>query len=272
MAVKKVDLHIHTTASDGQYTPAQTVERAAAAGVEYLAITDHDTIDGVEEGLRAGETCQVHVIRGIELSAQDDPDLHILGYRFSPTANRLQELCREMRRSRLRQKYRILDFLKQEYDIELPLEEVEAVAGGSSIGRPHFAQILVKRGYVSTVKEAFDRYLDTEAYRTIERKKESAATCIQAVRESNGVAVLAHPWQLRYTDEKLENLVARLKNCGLEGIECYYPKHTAAQVKQYLALAEKYRLYITAGSDFHGEKIKPDVCFTPVELDIDYLL
>jgi len=272
MAVKKVDLHIHTTASDGQYTPTQTVKRAAAAGVEYLAITDHDTIDGVEEGIRAGALYQVRVIRGVELSAKDDHNLHILGYRFSPDTSRLQELCREMQRNRLQQKYRILDFLKTEYDIELPLKEVETVAGGSSIGRPHFAQILVKRGYASTVKEAFDRYLDTEAYKKIERKKESAATYIQAIQESNGVAVLAHPWQLRYTDEQLERLIIQLKNFGLEGIECYYPKHTPAQVKQYLELAKKYCLYITAGSDFHGEKIKPDVHFTPVELDIDYLL
>lgn len=272
MAIHKVDLHIHTTASDGQYTPAQTVARAAAAGVEYIAITDHDTIDGVEESIRAGEVCQVCVIRGIELSAQDDSNLHILGYRFSPTANRLQKLCQKMKQSRLQQKYRILTFLKEEYNIELSLEEVEAVAGNSNIGRPHFAQILVKRGYVSTVKEAFDSYLDTAAYRKIERKKESAAAYIQAIRESNGIAVLAHPWQLRYTEEQLEDLIIRLKDCGLEGIECYYPKHTPAQVKQYLSLAKKYHLYVTAGSDFHGEKIKPDVRFTPVKLDIDFLL
>lgn len=265
------DLHTHTTASDGEYSPAALVAKAVAAGVECLAVTDHDTTGGLEEAVRAGEKLGLRVLRGIELGAREEKNLHILGYNLRPGAPGLEALCRKMRESRDERKYRILDFLREK-GVPLSLEEVEGLAGGEVIARPHFARAMVARGYVSTTREAFDRYLDTGEYQRIERFKESAAGCIGAIRAAGGRAVLAHPYQIHYPDDKLERLVARLKEAGLEGLECHYPRHTPAMVRFYLDLAARYGLHVSAGSDFHGERVRPDTPLTPVPLDLHWLL
>lgn len=265
------DLHIHTTASDGQYSPSEMVRKARGSGIECMAITDHDTVEGVAEAFQTGKTLGVRVIRGVELSAKDDKNLHILGYNFSPEAAELKELCLTMKNSRDKRKYRIIDYLKA-LGVEIPLEEVEQIAGGDIIGRPHFAQVMVKHGYVSDTREAFDKYLDAGDFQRIERIKFSAEKCIGIIRRSGGRAVLAHPWQLLYTDEKLDALVSRLADCGLEGIECFYPRHTKEQQQFYLSLTKKYGLHVTGGSDFHGERVKPDVQLATYELDVNWLI
>lgn len=267
----KADLHIHTTASDGQYTPSEVAELAQKAGLECIAITDHDTVDGAEEAVAAGEKAGLRVIRGVELGAREYKNLHILGYGYSPDAPVLRELCQKMKESRDERKYRIIRFLKEK-GICISLEEVEEIAGGNIIARPHFAQALVRRGYVQSTREAFDLYLDTDEYQRIERFKVGAAACIAVIRQAGGKAVMAHPYQVNLPDGQLEALVCELKQQGLEGLECYYPKHTENQVKFYLHLAEKYELHITAGSDFHGEKAKPDISLKPVDLDLSWLM
>lgn len=267
----KVDLHIHTTASDGQYTPSQVVELAQKAGLECIAITDHDTIDGVEEAIAAGQKTGLRVIRGVELGAKEYKSLHILGYGYSPDAPGLRELCQKMKEGRDERKHRLIRFLAEK-GVPISLEEVEEIAGGDIIARPHFAQALVKRGYVRSTQEAFDRYLDTDEYQRIKRFKVDAAACIAAIRQAGGKAVMAHPYQVRLSNEQLEALVCELKCQGLEGLECYYPRHTAEQVALYLYLAQKYGLHVTAGSDFHGERIKPDVLLKPADLDPAWLL
>lgn len=266
----KVDLHTHTTASDGQYTPAEVVRKAKQAGVEYLAITDHDTIDGVQEAMEAGRECGVTVIPGIELGAKENRNMHILGYAFQPENGMLMSLCTKLRQSRDERKYRIMDFLKSK-GIILSLEEVERTAGGNVIARPHFAQVMLRHGYVSSMREAFDRYLDTEEYQKIERFKTDAASCIQTIHQAGGMAVLAHPYQLGVSDAELEHIVATLKAAGLDGLECYYPRHTDKMIQYYLTLAQKYNLHVTAGSDFHGERVHADMSLRPVLIDISWL-
>lgn len=266
-----VDLHTHTTASDGQYSPAEVVKKAKAAGIECLAITDHDTVDGIGEAEKMGKALGVTIIRGVELGAKEDRHLHILGLGLQDEPSSLTELCRKLLRGRDERKYRIIGFL-EEKGVHIPLEEVEALAGDAAIGRPHFAQIMVKHGYVSSNREAFDKYLDTDDYQKIERFKPTANECIQAISSAGGKSVLAHPYQLGYSDEKLDEVVARLRDMGLDGLECYYPKHTREQVCQYLALAKGYGLHITAGSDFHGERVKPDVAIIPTELEMEWLI
>ena len=219
------DLHTHSTASDGQYSPAQVVQRAGQAGVEVLALTDHDTIDGVEEAVQAGKTLGMTVLRGVELGAKEARHLHILGLALPRDCAPLARLCRKLLDGRNERKYRIVDFLKEK-GVPVDLAEVEQLAGGEVIARPHFAQVMVRHGYVKDSREAFDRYLDTEEYQRIERFKASAADCIAAIRQSGGRAVLAHPCQLKLPMEELEQLVRRLKEAGLEGMECYYPEHT----------------------------------------------
>ena len=156
--------------------------------------------------------------------------------------------------------------------MELDLTEVEEIAGGEVIARPHFAQALVRHGYVSTNREAFDRYLDTEEFRRrVKRFKADAKTCVEAIRAAGGKASLAHPYQMGLPDGELEELVGRLKGWGLDAIECWHPKYTPEQQVFYLHLAEKYRLHQTGGSDFHGERVKPDVELAALELELNWL-
>ncbi len=266
----KVDLHTHTTASDGQYAPAKLVELAQKAGVQYLAVTDHDTVDGVEEAVTAGEKQGIQVLRGVELGASEDRNLHILGLGLQSGSTPLGELCETLRKSRDERKYRIISFLKEK-GVEISLEEVEALAGGKVVARPHFARVMLQHGYVSTTREAFDRYLDTDEYQRIERFKAGAAQCIEAIHQAGGKAVFAHPYQLQYEEKQLENMVCSLKEYGIDGMECYYPKHTPEMVEQYLQLAKKYNLHVTAGSDFHGEQVHPDMPLTPISLEIEWI-
>ena len=249
------DLHTHSTASDGQYAPAALVEKAAAAGIQVLAVTDHDTIDGAEEAVQAG-------------TAQGRARLDRL---LGPECPALTALCRKLRASRDERKFRIVDFLREK-GMDVSLEEVEALAGGGVVARPHFAQVMLRRGYVTSLREAFDRYLDSDEYQRIERWKAGAAECIAAVHSAGGRAVLAHPYQLGYADDRLEETLRTLREKGLDGLECFYPRHTPGQTAAYLRLAEKYGLYITAGSDFHGEAVRPDTRLTPISLELGWLI
>ena len=264
-----VDLHMHSTASDGQYTPTELVELAKQHGLEAISITDHDTVDGLAEALQAGMRMGLKVIPGIELCAREYPTFHILGYGISSESPRLAALCREMKEGRDSRKYRLISFLRDK-GIEISIEEVEAAAGGGIIGRPHFAQVMAAKGCVSSVKEAFELYLDTEEFhQRVERSKPSAGECLQSIREAGGMASLAHPNQLGLDDSQLEFLVKRLAGMGLEAIECHYPKHTQAQTAFYLELAYKYSLHVTGGSDFHGGRVKPEIGLAALELSLE---
>ena len=266
------DLHTHTTASDGQYAPAQLVKLAKERGLSVLAVTDHDTIAGVDEARRAGETLGIQVIRGVELSAKDYPNCHILGYGFRDGDTELARLCEKFRAGRDERKYKIVDFLREK-GVDIDLNEVEELAGGEVIARPHFARAMVKNGYVSTNREAFDRYLDTEEFRQrVKRFKADAKTCVEAVKAAGGKVSLAHPYQMGLPDGELEGLVSRLKVWGLDAVECYYPKYTLEQQQFYLHLADKYELHQTGGSDFHGEQVKPDVELAALDLELNWLL
>ena len=177
----------------------------------------------------------------------------------------------KLRQSREERKYRILAFLKEK-GVEIPLEEVEELAAGGVVARPHFARVMLRHGYVSTTEEAFARYLDTDEYQRIERWKAGSEECIDVIHRSGGKAVLAHPYQLGLSPQELERAVARLKDAGLDGIECYYPRHTHEMTEQYLGLAARYGLHVTGGSDFHGEAVHPDMPLAPTLLEIDWLL
>lgn len=265
------DLHTHSTSSDGQYTPAELVKLAKKNGLDLLALTDHDTLAGLDEAVWVGRECGLRVLRGIELSAKEYDNLHILGYGFAEDAPALVDICRKLREGRENHKYYIIDFLRQK-GVDISLKEVEKLAGGAVLGRPHFAQVMVRRGYVAATREAFDRYLDTEEFLKVKRYKPDAKACIEAIKRSGGKASLAHPYQVRLEDEGLEALVRQLAGYGLDAIECYYPKHSLEQRDFYLRLAERYGLHVTGGSDFHGERIKPEVQLAKWELETDWLL
>lgn len=265
------DLHTHSTASDGQYSPAELVRLAKERGAQVLALTDHDTLDGLDEALDAGKALGLQVLRGVELGAREYRGLHILGYAFSPRPAALGDLCAQMKQGRDERKFRIAAYLREK-GVPVTVEEAEALAGGSVIARPHFARAMVLRGYVQSVREAFDRYLDTEDYARIERPKPTARACVEAIRAAGGRASLAHPYQTGLEGEALDALVGTLAGYGLDAIECFYPRHSPAQTAFYLRLAEKYHLRATGGSDFHGEAVKPDIPLAAWELDASWLL
>ena len=266
------ELHTHTTASDGQYTPTELVQMAKERGIQVLAVTDHDTIAGVDEAVSAGDALGLKVIRGVELSVKEHHNFHILGYGFRDGNTGLSRLCAKLRDGRDERKYKIIDFLREK-GVEIDLAEVEKLAGGDVIGRPHFAQVLVKHGYVSTNREAFDRYLDTEEFREkVKRLKADSRTCVEAIKSAGGRASLAHPYQMGLLEDELEVLVAKLKDWGLDAIECYYPKYTPEQQAFYLHLVKKYQLKQTGGSDFHGEKVKPDVRLARWQMELEWLM
>lgn len=269
--IYRADLHTHSTASDGQYTPAGLASLVKAQGIEVWALTDHDNLDGLDEAVRTGDLLRLHVISGVELSAEDYRNLHILGYGFSIFA--LRKWIEVQKKRRDDRKYRIRDFLWTK-GVKIPLDEVDEEAAGGSVGRPHFAKVMLRHGYVSTRKEAFDRYLDTPEFQKIENgTKPSAQECVERIKAAGGKVSLAHPYQIVLNgEETLEELVKRLKGYGLDAIECHYPIHTREQTEEYLALTEKYGLYASGGSDFHGEKNKPDHPLAAWELELDWLL
>lgn len=268
--IYKADLHTHSTASDGQYTPAELAQLVRERGNQVWALTDHDNLDGLDEAAKAGEALGLHVIQGVELSAEDYRNLHILGYGFS--ISMLREWIERQKKRRDKRKYRIRDFLRTK-GLEIPLDEVDEEAAGGSVGRPHFAMVMLKRGYVATRKEAFDRYLDTLEFQNIEKdSKPSAQECVERIKAAGGKVSLAHPYQIVLSGETLEQLVKRLSDCGLDAIECYYPIHAPEQTARYLDIAQKYGLHVSGGSDFHGEKNKPDHPLAAWELELDWLI
>ncbi len=254
-----IDLHMHTNHSDGQFSPTETVRIAAEAGVTAMSITDHDTASATVEAARAAASYGICFFSGIEISVQGENELHILGYGIDPENEALQSFCRHNAEERRARSLRLIRYLTR-CGIPITLEDVRRYNDGNCSGRPHFAKTLVNLGFADSVQDAFTRYLTTpEYYADVERPKPTPEEGIRVIREAGGIAVLAHPHQLKMDNIALEKLIAGLRKCGLSGIEAYYSLHTKEQTALYLHLAEKYRLLITCGSDFHGPAVKPDI-------------
>jgi len=248
-----VDLHLHTTASDGALTPSEIVRYAKNKGLQAIAITDHDTIEGLEEGLLEGEKVGFEVIPGIEISAEHSPgSMHLLGFFIDTHHPLLKERLGYLQRARADRNPKIAEKLRQ-LGVDITFEEVLKVSGGGQVGRPHFAQVLLEKGYVRGFQEAFERFLKKGAPAYVEKVRFSAEESIRFINEANGVAVLAHPNTLHMNGySELENVMLRLVKKGLRGIEVYYPEHSALDVAQYKNLAERHGLLVTGGTDYHG--------------------
>ena len=261
-----IDLHTHTTNSDGELTPRELLAQAKSIGCSLVAITDHDTVGGIAEGRRAAEELGIDFVPGIEISTQEQEEVHMLGYDIDETNEALCKCCQEFADSRARRAELICDFLATK-GIKVELEEVRAISGGTIIGRPHFAEYLERHGYVPNRKEAFSRYLNTPAFHAaVTRQKPSPQEAIALIHRAGGKAVLAHPGLLKKNWYEVEVFIRELKEAGLDGIECIYQKHTPATEKRFLEMAKKYDLTIGCGSDFHGVHVKPDV---PLGMKVD---
>lgn len=275
-----IDLHTHTTASDGSMTPAELVRHACEKGLSAVAITDHDTISGVEAAVEEGGRLGIEVIPGVEISvdfskwggsrgasspdsftmkypAPSSVEMHLLGYFFTGRYPSIMKTLEELRRKRERRNPKIVKKLN-ELGFDITLSEVNRLAAGGNAGRPHIARLMIEKGYVASLEEAFDKYLAAGKPAYFKKDKLTPAEGISEITNAGGVPVLAHPIYLFMSGEQLDILLEQLAAAGLKGIEAYYTDNTPEQTAEFLCLSKKHKLLPTGGSDFHGS-FKPDI-------------
>jgi len=254
-----VDLHTHTVASDGTLRPRELVAEAARRGVRILAVTDHDSTDGLAEAIEAARALPpLTIVPGIEINCDvEGAEIHVLGYGMDYEAGWFQDFCRAQREERRARVHRTAERLA---DLGMPIdvERVFALVQEGSAGRPHVARVMLERGYVKTVREAFDKYLGAGKPAHVPRVKLGPEDAVRLLRRAGGVPVFAHPG---LADR--DALIPALVTAGLMGIECYYPEHSPAQRGAYLELCRRYRLIATGGSDFHGPQVRAATLGSP---------
>jgi len=253
-----VDLHSHSTASDGTLAPAEVARLAQRAGLSGWALTDHDTIGGVAEAAAESSALGIDFLPGIEISAEFPypGTMHILGYGVDPQSPTLHDLTRTLIEGRDNRNPKIVKRL-QELNVAITMEEVENEAGGAVVGRPHIAAILHRKGYVSSIKDAFNKYLAPGGLAYFDKERLSPRRALEMILDSGGIPVLAHPVQLRQADDQqLGKVVRELIELGLAGLEVMHSDHTPELVAKYAAMADRFGLLKTGGSDFHGTNKK----------------
>ena len=256
---KLIDLHTHSTASDGSYSPAEVVRLAKEGGLAAVALTDHDTVDGLPEAVAAGERFGVEVIPGVEISAQyPGGTMHIVGLLVDYHNGLLDERLAVLKQARIDRNPKIIAKLNA-LGINITLERVQEISGGGQVGRPHIARAMMESGYVSRPQQAFDVYLKNGGLAYVQKYRFPPQEALEMIREAGGVPVLAHPFTLGLgSAAALKDLLRDLQAMGLAGIEVFYSDHTPEQEALYFKLAQELGLLVTGGSDFHGEN-KPNV-------------
>ncbi len=259
------DLHTHTTASDGALTPTELVELAAKSEVLAIAVTDHDTIDGVEEAVRVGRECDLLVIPGVELSTdwespvQGPQTVHLLGYAPDPAAPALAKTIHEAKFDRELRGEAIVKRLN-ELGLAIAWERVLEIAGEARIVRPHIARAIMEKGYETSWDRVFERWLGNAAPGYVGRTKLDTRDAVEMVVVAGGVAVVAHPYYDFHDGTlDLENLLPPLIEAGLQGLEVYYGGIDPKEWRQYLEIAATHGLLTTGGSDFHGNDLAPEI-------------
>ncbi|MBI2829805.1 MAG: PHP domain-containing protein [Chloroflexi bacterium] len=247
--ISQVDLHLHSTASDGRLSSAEVVRRSAELGLTVIAITDHDSVDGIAPALEAAKDFpQLRVIPGVELNT-DVPggEVHVLGYFIDDTNVKLLIELKESQGSREMRAQKMIAKLGR-LGIHIEWERVKELAGEGSIGRPHVAQAILEKGYVTSIRDVFNKYIGQGGPAYVEREKKTPVAAVQLVLEAGGIPVLGHP----FTAAEPESMIIVLKEVGLVGMEVYYNDYTPNQTRELLRLAKKYDLIATGGSDYHG--------------------
>lgn len=263
--MNEVDLHAHTTASDGMLAPAHLVGRAARLALKVLAITDHDTVDGISEGLTAAQAAGIEVIPGVEINT-DVPgaEVHVLGYFVDHTHAELNAQLAVIREGRIGRARKMAEVLT-EMGAPIRFERILEIAGEGAVGRPHVAQALLEAGHVATYGEAFQKYIGRTSPAYVERMKFTPAEACALIRRAGGVPVLAHPVFFdRYGAIKagfdLDAMLPEMLAAGLAGMEVYYPGYDAITIEYLLGVARRYGLLVTGGTDFHGIRAtEPDL-------------
>ncbi len=247
-----VDLHAHTTASDGSLTPSELVALAKSMGLRALAVTDHDTIDGIPEAIAAAGDLGIELIPGIELASEHDRGrLHVLGYWVQHDSPSLTGRLRQLKDNRSRRNELMVEKMRS-LGLAITMEDVVAESGGGVVARPHMAMALVRKGIVPNVRDAFRQYLSEGAPAHVPRDKIGPREASDLIHSAGGLAVVAHPISLGLEPDEVPAEFARLKNEGLDGVECYYSRFTHEESQLFLAAAETVGLLPTGGSDYHG--------------------
>jgi len=259
-----IDLHIHSNASDGTFSPEQILDQALDSNLAAIAITDHDTINGSKEALRIGPPPEVEFLTGVEISANPpvsfpcSGSFHILGYAIDLEHPALNQMLEELQQARKNRNPRIIQTLN-ELGFPMTMDEVESEMGDGQMGRPHIAKVMIKKGYAKSINEVFDKYLGKDKPAYVDKYRMESDQAIELISNAGGIPVLAHPGLIEpTTDLPFENLIKTLTSTGLKGIEVYYPEHSPESVAEYSALADRHGLLMTGGTDFHGA-LKPDL-------------
>jgi len=247
-----IDLHLHSSCSDGTMTPTELVQEALRAGIRGIAVTDHDTVEGIDEALQEGNRQGIEVISGVEISAYlDDIPMHILGYGFRHRDAALQQNLQRIQAARNKRNDGILAKLNA-LGIDVTREDLRRHSQTGQTGRPHIARLLLEKKVARTIDEAFYRYLRKGGLAYVERKRLMASDAIAMITAAGGIAVLAHPLTIDQTMLTLPGVIMEMKELGLEGVEVYYPIYSATVRQKLIALCQQLGLFITGGSDFHG--------------------
>ena len=254
--MQKIDLHVHTTASDGTVSPADAVALAKELGLAAIAITDHDTASGYAEAAKAGQALGVEVVPGIEISTKYGRAVHILGYYIDPEAGSLAAVSDWLVQDRDERNRKIAELMAAD-GLPVSYEDMHR-RFGAVIGRPHFARLLVELGLANSVQDAFDRYVEKGQKYYVSRTILPIERAIEIILRAGGIPVLAHPFQYRLDDSGLRELIEHCMAHGLRGMECRYSGYSGEQSGYLTRLAEEYGLIQTGGSDFHGEA-KPHI-------------
>lgn len=255
--IKSLDLHMHTTVSDGTDTPQNIVSCVRDAGIDLFSVTDHDDIQGAVEvsGMPAILNGEILFIKGVEFSCKDeDGKYHILGYQYDETSSEILDVVHEAHEIRIRKVSQRIEFLKEEFGMTFDDKDIEQIYHNSNPGKPHIAKLMMKYGYAQSIPEAMKNYLNKKKFRGGNIRPEQA---IRAILGAGGIPVLAHP---SYGDgsqiivgELMNQRLQKLIGFGLQGVECYYSGFSEKLTNEMLGFAEKYDLYVSAGSDYHGE-------------------
>ena len=253
-----IDLHCHSIFSDGTSTPEELVALAEQGGLTALALTDHDTTDGLERFMAAGAASPIQTISGIELSAEfGEVTFHILGYLFDPAHEALQTALKWVREGRAERNVQILEKLNR-LGYALTHDDVRKHSGDDLIGRPHFAAALIEKGHFKHKDKILQQLLGKGKAAYADRRRLTPEACVELIRKAGGVSVIAHPGQMKLTSRSLRRLVKKLKEHGLGGLEVWHPTHKEYQAASFLRICEDFDLVATGGSDFHGT-LTPDL-------------
>lgn len=253
-----IDLHTHSSFSDGTLTPSELIDFAVSQGITHLAMTDHDTVEGIDEALSSAKQRNVKFARGVEVSAEfKEKTMHILGYNVNHKSAQLNEKLKILRQAREDRNPKIIQKLNEK-GFEITYDDVLKEADNKVVGRPHFASVMLKKGYVKSTQEAFDLYLAKGACCYVDKFRFEPKEAIKMILESGGVPVLAHPLSLKLNYSEIKEVIKSLKESGLEGVECFYRNHTKEDEENLIAIANELDLIVTGGSDFHGSN-RPNI-------------